>query len=253
MMAITMTELKSKQASGELSQGEYNAVLDTKRKSALLRQEVGDLLSKRKRSIKSRPRRKPDQTKPEYAGLTGAWASYYDVTSRYESHIPVQDRDDWRHDTMLELEKAEARDGKPLPDLKAYRIASLMIALYFRNLNRYAQRVCIVNGYATEPHCRSCQSHTESRRCAWLAVRPVERLDGEVIDPDGYRVKLLDTVAIDRVEDMPERWYDLKKLTQALPPRLVEIAYKKREHKSLSDADRKYLYRYQKTKQKALF
>jgi hypothetical protein len=248
-----MTELKSRQASGELSEAEYNSVLDTKRKSAALRQEVGDLLSKSKRSIKSRPRRKPDQTKPEYAGLTGAWASYYNVVRRYESHIPAQDRDDWRHDTMLELERAESRDGKPLPELRAYRIASLMIALYFRNQNRYATRVCIVNGYPVEPHCRACKSHTESKRCAWLAVRPVERLDGEIIDPEGYRVKLLDTVSSDKAEDMPERWYDLKQLTQALPPRLAEIAYKKIDGKALSEADRKYLYRYRKAGQKSLF
>jgi len=248
-MAITMTELKSKQASGELSKAEFDAVLDTKRKSATM----GNLFSKRKRSIKSRPRRKPDQTKPEYAGLTGAWASYYEVTSKYESKIPTQDRDDWRHDTMLELEKAESRDGKPLPDLRAYRIASLMVALYFRNLNRYATRVCIVNGYPVEPHCKGCTRHTESKRCAWLAIRPVERLDGEIIDSEGYRVTLLDTVASDRVEDMPDRWYDLKMLTQALPPRLAEIAYKKFDGKALSEADRKYLYRYRQADKKALF
>ena len=252
-MVITMTELKSRQANGELSQGELDAVRETKRQSVAIRQELGSLLTGRKRTAKSRPRRKPDQVKPEYNGLTGAWASYFDVTNRYESKIPAQDRDDWRHDTMLELERAEARDGKPLPELRAYRIASLMVALYYRNLNRYATRVCIVNGYPTEPHCRSCKRHTESKRCAWLAVRPVERLDGEIIDPEGYRVKLLDTVASDKAEDMPDRWYDLKKLTEALPPRLAEIAYKKLEGKSLSETDRKYLYRYRKSEQKALF
>ena len=154
---------------------------------------------------------------------------------------------------MLELERATERDGKPLPDLRAYRIASLMVALYYRNLNRYATRVCIFNGYPIEPRCRSCKRHTESKRCAWLAVRPVERLDGEVIDPQGYRVKLIDTVASDDIHDMPERWYDLKQLTEALPPRLAEIAYKKREGKELSEADRKYLYRYRQAEKKALF
>ncbi len=252
-MVMTMTELKSRQANGELPPGTLEAVLDTKRKSEAVRQEIGNLLTGRKRSMKSRPRRKPDQTKPEYQGLTGAWASYYQTASRYESKIPTQDRDDWRHDTMLELERAESRDGKPLPELRAYRIASLMVALYYRNLNRYATRVCIVNGLPVEPHCRNCHSHTESKRCAWLAVRPVERLDGEVIDPEGYRVKLLDTVASDRVEDMPDQWYDLKKLSEALPPRLAEIAYKKLDGKTLSEADRKYLYRYRKAGQKALF
>ena len=252
-MAITMTELKSRQARGEISEAEYNSVLDTKRKSAALRREIGNLLTGRKRSMKSRPRLKPDQTKPDYSGLTGAWASYYDVTNRYEGKIPVQDRDDWRHDTMLELERAESRDGKPLPDLRAYRIASLMVKLYYRNLNRYAMRVCIVNGYPADTHCQACKRHTESKRCAWLAVRPVERLDGEIIDPEGYRVKLLDTVASDRVEDMPERWYDLKQLTQALPLRIAEIAYKKLEGITLSEADRKYLYRYWQAGKKALF
>ncbi|MDP2731392.1 MAG: hypothetical protein Q8O55_13085 [Dehalococcoidales bacterium] len=252
-MAITMTELKSKRASGELSEAEYSSVMDTKRKSEIFRQEAGNLLTGRKRSMKSRTHRQPDQTKPEYAGLTGAWASYYDVVRRYESHIPVIDRDDWRHDAMLELERAEARDGKPLPELRAYRIASLMMALYFRNQNRYATRVCIVNGPPVEPHCRGCERHTDSKRCAWLAVRPVERLDGEVIDSEGYRVRLLDTVASDRVEDMPERWYDLKMLTLALPPRLVEIACKKRDGKPLSETDRKYLYRFRQADKKALF
>jgi hypothetical protein len=248
-MAITMTELKSMQASGELSEAEYSSVLAIKQKSAT----IGNLLTGRKRSMKNRTHRQPDQTKPEYAGLTGAWASYYNVVRRYENHIPVIDRDDWRHDAMLELERAEARDGKPLPELRAYRIASLMIALYFRNQNRYATRVCIVNGYPVEPHCRACKSHTESKRCAWLAVRPVERLDGEVIDPEGYRVKLLDTVASNDIHDMPERWYNLKQLTQALPPRLVEIAYKKRDGKALDKRDQKYLERYRQAEKIALF
>ncbi len=252
-MAITMTELKSRQARGELSQAELNAVLETKRLAARARAEVGNLLTGYKHTVKGRPRRKPDQARPNYQGLTGAWARYYEVASRYESKIPAQDRGDFRHDTMLELERAESRDGKPLPDLRAYRIASLMVALYYRNLNRFASRVCIVNGYTAEPHCKDCKSHTDGKRCVWLAVRPLERLDGEVIDPEGYRVKLLDTVASDRVEDMPERWYDLKMLTEALPPRLAEIAYKKLEGKALSEADRKYLYRYRKTEQKALF
>jgi len=154
---------------------------------------------------------------------------------------------------MLELERATGRDGKPLPDLRAYRIASLMVALFYRNRNRYATRVCIVNGYPVGPHCKACQRKTDGKRCAWLGVRPLERFDGEVVDTEGYRVRLLDTVASDRAEDMPERWYDLKKLTEALPPRLVEIAYKKREGKPLDRKDQKYLERYRKQAQISLF
>lgn len=252
-MAFTMTELKARRANGELTEAELNAVIETKKQSRAIRQELGNLLTGCKRSIKGRPRRKPIVTIPEYNGLTGAWARYYDVASRYEGKIPSQDRDDWRHNTMIELERAEKRDGQSLPPLRAYRIASLMVALYFRELHRYDARVCILNGYPTEPHCKGCRNHTDSKRCAWLAVRPVERLDGEVLDTEGYSVRLLDTVASDRVEDMPEQWYDLKRLAEALPPRLAEIAYKKLDGKKLSEADRKYLYRFRKSDQKSLF
>jgi hypothetical protein len=154
---------------------------------------------------------------------------------------------------MIELDRATKRDGKPLPDLKAYRIASLTVALFYRNLNRYATRVCIYNGYPVEPHCRACKNKTDSKRCAWLGIRRVERLDGQIIDSEGYRVRLLDTVASDRAEDMPDKWYDLKKLSEALPLRLAEIAYKRIDGKPLSWKDWKYLQRYRKKEQKSLF
>jgi hypothetical protein len=252
-MALTITELKARRAKGELSEAELNAVLATKKQSKAIRRELGKLLTGCQRTLKGRTRRKPPVTIPEYKGLTGEWARYYEVTSRYEGKIPTQDRDDWRHNTMLELERAEKRDGQPLPPLRAYRIASLMVALYFRELHRYSTRVCILNGYPVEPHCKACKSRTEGKRCAWLAIRPVERLDGEVLDAEGYSVRLLDTVASDRIQDMPDKWYDLKKLAEALPPRLAEIAYKKLEGKRLSEADRKYLYRFRKSDQKSLF
>ena len=208
------------------------------------------------RSIKSRSngrKRQVDGNGNGYDQLEGQWLSHYKVASRYESKIPAQDRDDFRHDVMIELERATKRDGKPLPDLRAYRIARLMVALYYRNLNRYATRVCIFSGYPVEPHCRACKNKTDSKRCAWLAVRPVERLDSEVVDTEGYRVKLLDTVASDRAEDMPDKWYDLKTLSKALPVRLAEIAYKRLEGKPLTGAERKYLWKALKNNQKSLF
>jgi len=175
------------------------------------------------------------------------------VALAYERKVPVQDRDDLRHDIMVELERAERRDGKPLPDLRAYRIASLMVALYYRQFNRFNTRVCVRNGLPAEPHCKGCQNKSEGKRCIWLAVRPVMRLDGEVVTSDGYTIKLLDTVVTERLEDMPDRWYDLNQLKSSLPLRLVEIAYLKLEGKPLSVKDRKYLSRYRKQSQKALF
>lgn len=205
------------------------------------------------RAVKARARRKPDQTIPDYHGLTGAWLSFYNVAQAYEGKVPLQDREDIRHDIMLELDRATKRDGKPLPDLRAYRIASLTVALYYREQNRYATRVCIWNGYPQTLHCKECQNKSDSKRCIWLAVRPVADLDGEIIDQEGYRTALLDTVASADIRDMPDKWTELNELKQGLPLRLVEIAYKKREGKPLDKKDQKYLERYKKQAQMSLF
>ena len=249
---MKLTELRTRQADGELTEAEVNAVLDTKREAEAARIALGDMLTgQQHRSIKSRPRKRQEATPAEYHGLNGKWLSYYKVATKYESHIPDQDRDDWRHDTMLELERAESRDGKPLPELKAYRIASLMIALYYRERNRFSTRVCIFNGYPVALHCKDCPNGT-GKPCAWLAVRPVARLDNEIIDEEGYRTRLLDTVASDRIEDMPDQWYDVTKLVSSLPPRLAEIGCKKLERKALETKDRMYLLRYWKAHKKKL-
>lgn len=206
------------------------------------------------RTIKTRSRRKPSPTIPSYDGLTGEWASYYKVAQAYENKIPAQDRDDARHDIMIELDRATKRDGKPLPELRAYRIASLMVALYWRTYYRFATRICVYNGYPTTPKCKDCD-HFESnnKRCIWLAVRPVASLDDEIVDEDGYRTRLLDTVASDKVEDMPDRWLEINELLQGLPTRLVEIAHKKLgEGIPLNNADKLYLGKWRKRLQKRL-
>jgi hypothetical protein len=154
---------------------------------------------------------------------------------------------------MIELDRAEKRDGKPLPILRAYRIASLTVALYWRTFNRFSTRVCVFNGYPVEPLCRGCQRKSEGKGCVWLAVRPVASLDSEIIDPDGYATKLLDTVASDSAIDMPDRWFDINELKNALPLRLVEIAYKRLDGKPLDHKDQMYLSRFRHKAQINLF
>jgi len=206
------------------------------------------------RHIKSRSNGRRKQANGNgngYDQLDGEWLPYYKVARTYEHRIPLQDREDFRHDVMIELDRAHKRDNKPLPLLRAYRIASLTVALYYRNLNRYATRVCIVNGYPIEPHCKACKSHTDSPRCAWLAIRPVERLDGEVVDPEGYRVKLLDTVADDHAIDL-DAWLDAKTFRLGCPLRLIEVAERRKNGIPLNNADKLYLGKWRKREQKRL-
>ncbi len=71
-----------------------------------------------------------------YNQLEGEWRDWLQVARRYEHKVPYQDRLDIRHDIMLELYRARQRDNKPIPELRAYRIASLTVALYWRRLKR---------------------------------------------------------------------------------------------------------------------
>jgi hypothetical protein len=208
------------------------------------------------RSVKSRAngrKRQADGNHNGYDQLTGDWLTYYKVAKTYENRVPVQDREDIRHDIMIELDRATKRDGKPLPQLRAYRIASLMVALYYRELNRFSARVCVYSGYPKVPQCKGCSHKSEGKRCIWLAVRPVESLDSEIVDDDGYRVSLLDTVATDKALDLPDKWYELNEVRQGLPLRLVVIAYKRLEGIPLTGAERKYLCKALKQAQKRLF
>ena len=188
-----------------------------------------------------------------YNQLTGDWLDWLEIARRYERKVPRQDRLDVRHNILIELYKARQRDKKPLPMLRAYRIASLTVALYWREQNKANTKVCVFNGYATEPHCKTCRYQPKSGKCAYLGIRPVQSLDAETTDSEGNTVRLIDTVATDKAIDLPPVWTDLTTWLLGCPTRLIEIAYRKLDGKPLSAKDHKYLQRYRKKEQLSLF
>ena len=188
-----------------------------------------------------------------YSQLTGDWLDWLEIARRYERKVPRQDRLDVRHNILIELYRARQRDKKPLPMLRACRIASLTVALYWREQNKANTRVCVFNGYATEPHCKACRYRPKDGKCAYLGIRPVQSLDAETTDSEGHRVRLLDTVATDKALDLPPVWTDLTSWLLGCPTRLVDIANKKLDGKPLSGSDRKYLCKWRKKGQKSLF
>jgi len=197
-----------------------------------------------------------DRIEQSYNQLDGEWREWLEVARRYERKVLSQDRLDTRHNIMIELARARARDGKPLPLLRAYRIASLTVALYWRELNKASVKVCILNGLPKIPDYSSCSfKHKPSkcRECAFLAIRPIQSLDSEVIDGEGNKVRLLDTVASDKALDLPDTYYDVKTWLLGCPVKLVQIANKKLDGKPLDAKDRMYLMRYRRQEQKSLF
>ncbi|MBA7610426.1 hypothetical protein ES703_17634 [subsurface metagenome] len=141
-----------------------------------------------------------------YDQLEGEWLDWLEVARKYEHKVLSQDRLDIRHIILLELYHARQRDNKPIPILRAYRIASLMVALYWRQLKR-------------QPTMLS--------------------LEADIQLDEGEIVQLKDTVADDNAIDL-SAWLDEETFLLGCPMRLIEIAHKKSTGKPLSWKDHKY-------------
>ena len=153
-----------------------------------------------------------------YNQLEGEWGEWLEVARKYEHKVPTQDKLDVRHNILLELYHARQRDGKPIPILRAYRIASLMVALYWRQLKR-------------QPTMLS--------------------LEADIQLDEGEIVQLKDTIADDKAIDL-SAWLDAKVWLLGCPMRLVQIAHKRLNGLALTNTERQYLWRFRKQEQKKL-
>ena len=153
-----------------------------------------------------------------YNQLEGEWGEWLEVARKYEHKVPTQDKLDVRHNILLELYHARQRDGKPIPILRAYRIASLMVALYWRQLKR-------------QPTMLSLEAD-------------IQLAEGEI-------VQLKDTIADDKAIDL-SAWLDAKVWLLGCPMRLVQIAHKRLNGQALTNTERQYLWRFRKQEQKKL-
>ena len=74
----------------------------------------------------------PEDNDPlSYDRLDGEWRQWYETAHRFEHKVPAQDRGDIRHNIILELALARARDEHKLfSKAMMYRIASRTVADY---------------------------------------------------------------------------------------------------------------------------
>ena len=163
----------------------------------------------------------PEDDNPlSYDRLDGEWLIWYEVAHRFERKVPTQDRGDIRHNIILELALARRRDGnKPFNEAMMFRVASFVIADYWRKANR-------------KPTILS--------------------LNNEVDNGDGDTTELINTVADDRAIDV-SAWIDARTWLLGCPIRLVKIAQKRLGGLTLSTYERLYLYRYRKRENLKLF
>jgi len=162
----------------------------------------------------------PEDDNPlSYTRLDGEWLNWYQVAHRFEHKVPAQDRGDIRHDIIVELALARRRDGdKPFPEARMVRIASFVVADYWRKVTR----------------------------------KPIIlSLDTSITNGDGDTTSLIDTIADDKAIDL-SAWLDAKTWLLGCPIRLIHIAHKRVNGIPLEAKDRDYLRRFRRKEQKRL-
>jgi len=200
------------------------------------------------RSIKSRSNGRKRQAESNHNGydqLEGDWTLYYKVTSYFVRHIRFDDREDWLHDTMLEMAKVKAKYepiGKPLTEAGLMRVASYQVTEYWERLRRFT----------TWLDCGNC-SKEQRRKCReeWLysdcpKFHQLVSLNAEVNgDSDGEPSELIEFIADDKAIDL-DAWLDAKRILRGLPRRLVQIGYKRYAGIPLDGKEYDYLERWRK-------
>ena len=163
----------------------------------------------------------PEDNDPlSYAKLDGEWRQWYETAHRFEHKVPAQDRGDIRHNIILELALARARDGdKPFSEAMMCRVASFVVADYWRKAKRKPTLVS---------------------------------LDTEIGNGDGDATGLIETVADDNAIDV-EAWLDARTFLLGCPKRLMAIAGKRVKGIPLEPKDKMYLQRFRQKEQKRLF
>ncbi len=223
---------------------------------------VSSVKHKTHREIKTYRRRPKQANKPCYDGLTGRWLAAYEIARNFENKVPLIDRDDIRHDIILEIGKAFCR--APLTRPAMIRIASYTVANYYREQHR-------INDGLDCQHC-SKDKRLDCRNRQNYDVCPkafkLERFSKPIADDNGNLTELGWTIADDKAIDL-ESWLDASLFINgycikdnngkpvwkhpACPTRLLEIATKIRDDIPLSASERQYISRFRKAQQKALF
>jgi len=198
------------------------------------------------RSIKSRSNGRKRQAQANgngYDQLDGEWALYYKVTSYFTRHIGVDDRQDFLHDTMLEMAEVKAKyeaKGKPLTEAGLMRVASYELSEYWVRQRRLTTWLDCGNcSKAQRRKCRDQDLYSECPKYHQLVSLNTE------IDGDGHKAELIEFLADDNAIDIVAR-LDARRYLQGFPKRLVQIAYKVYSGYPLDNADKLYLGKWRK-------
>ena len=212
------------------------------------------------RSIMSRSNGRKRQAASNHNGngydqLPAPWALFYKVTGYFVKHILYQDREDFLHDTMLEMAKVKAKyelTGKPLTEAGLMRVASYQVTEYWVKQKRLTNGLDC--GNCSKEDRRKCRDEDLYSECP--KYKQFVSLDTDIDDGGGDKVTFAEFIADDKAIDL-DGWLDAKAILRGLPKRLVQIGYKRYAGIPLDGKEKECLRRYRekelKKYQKTLF
>ena len=146
-----------------------------------------------------------------YDQLKGDWGLFYKVARYFIHKVKFEDREDFLHDTMLEMAKVKAKyevKGKPLTEAGLMRVASYEVTEYWHTLMRHRPTILSLNDKAD--------------------------------NGDGEAGEIIDFLADDNTVDL-DLMLDARRFLLGCPRRLVQIAYKRYSGLALNDREKHYL------------
>ncbi len=182
--------------------------------------------------------------------LEGDWAVFVKIAGYFVNKVPLQDREDFRQNLLVEMAKVKAKyaaKGKPLTE------ASLMMVAEYERKDYYIKRKYRHFGFnctrCSIEQRRECQATKLPSDCPKKKAHRIVSLNTILKDEDGDGHKpteLIDLIADTKPIDLDAR-LDARSILKSLPKRVVQIGYKIYAGIPLETEERKYLKRWQKT------
>lgn len=170
--------------------------------------------------------------------LQGDWGIYARIAEYFVRKVKLEDREDFRHDLILEMAKVKAKyevKGKPLTEAGMMRVCSYELTAYWEKERLKARGIIVDCGNCGKEQRQKCRDEGTNLRC-----RKVKRFVSlnQAIGDDG--LELGEVLADDNALDL-DAWVDARALLRRFPRKLIMIGYKQIAGISLSGEDKAYL------------
>ena len=170
--------------------------------------------------------------------LDGDWATYAKIAEYFVRKVKLEDREDFRHNLILEMAKVKAKyevKGKPLTEPGMMRVCSYELTAYWEKERLRARGIVVDCGNCGKEQRQRCRDEDLYSHC-----RNAKRFLSlsQPIDDDGIELweVLIDKNALDL-----DAWVDARAALRRLPRKLTMIGYKKIARMPLSNGEKAYL------------